>query len=81
MRIETVKGAHLLCGHILPIRRILRGQTWASADGSGREVEVCDVNIEKDIVEYMWWEGNQMRSHVKESFAFQCRYCLVIDKD
>lgn len=75
MRVETVNGRHLLCGHILPIDKIHRGQTWAPADGSNRTVTIESGG---EWVDYSWIENGEKKVHTKMSFAFQCRYCLVL---
>jgi hypothetical protein len=75
-RVEIVNGKRLLCGVILPVARIQVGQTWAAASGSNLTVEVTQV---KDgWVEYCWSERGETRHHFKDSFSFQCRYCLVL---
>jgi hypothetical protein len=80
MRVELVNGRYLLCGHILKRSQLAVGQTWAPASGADRTVKI--VGIENDWVRYEWTEGEQLRQHEKESFAFQCRYCLVLpDKE
>lgn len=79
MRIETINGRHLLCGHIIKTDSIIPGQIWAPADGSDREVKV--EAVKDGWVSYSWKEGEQLVTHKKMAFAFQCRYCLVIDKE
>lgn len=76
MRVETVNGRHLLCGHILKPSQIRHGQVWASAGGSDRTVTITAVRGE--WVEYTWLEGDVRKYHEKEAFAFQCRYCPVL---
>ena len=80
MRIEVINGRALLCGHILGKEFILPGQRWAPADGSDREVLVVDI-CPAGWVKYTWDENGVARTHSKESFAFQCRYCLVFDQE
>lgn len=77
MRVETVNGRHLLCGHILDVSQIHPGQKWAPADGSNREVVV--MYTDDDWVHYGWLADGKLVTHMKTSFAFQCRYCLVLD--
>lgn len=77
MRTEQVHGRWLLCGHILDAKHIKHGQTWASADGSNRTVRISAVR--GDWVGYTWEEPSGRKYHEKEAFAFQCRYCLVLD--
>ena len=77
MRVELVKGRYLLCGAILMESQIAEGQVWAAADGSDRTVLV--ESRRGDWVRYSWVEGGVKKEHEKYAFAFQCRYCLVLD--
>lgn len=77
-RVETLNKRHVLCGGIVPVTFLKRGQRWASADGSDREVEI--VNIIDGWVTYTWEvKDGVTESHEKLSFPFQCRYCLILD--
>lgn len=76
MRTELVNGRWLLCGCILPIEHIKHEQTWAAASGSEHTVQISAVR--DGWVCYSWREKGQVRYHEKDSFAFQCRYCLVL---
>ncbi len=76
MRVETIHGRHLLCGHFIRPDQIEPGQVWASADGSDRTVQVD--RVEGEWVYYSWHEHGRRMDHDKLSFAFQCRYCLVL---
>lgn len=77
MRIETVRGRHLLCGVILPAAQVKTGQVWAAADGSNRTVTIESGG---EWVDYSWLENGEKKLHTKTNFAFQCRYCLVLDE-
>ena len=79
MKIETKHSRHFLIQHLIRNDFILPGQLWCSADGSDREVQV--VEVKDDWVKYTWEENGEQRVHEKSCFAFQCRYCLVIDKE
>lgn len=76
MRVETVNGRKLVCGHIFKVNEIKAGQRWAPADGSDHEVKI--VSVDRDRVKYEWDEQGQRKTHEKSSFAFQCRYCKVL---
>ncbi len=76
MRIETVNGRKLVCGHIFKTEEIKKGQRWAPADGSNREVKI--VRVDGSWVKYEWEEKGQRKTHEKDSFAFQCRYCKIV---
>jgi hypothetical protein len=74
MRIETVNGRRLICGHIFPAYDVKVGQRWAPADGEDREVE-----IERVTEDYVYYRDNTgLRS--KDPFGFQCRYCKISDE-
>lgn len=77
-RVETVHGRHLLCGGVIPGEMVKHGQTWAPADSGNYTVKVAGVRGE--WVGYTWEEGGKHQYHEKLNFAFQCRYCLVLDK-
>jgi hypothetical protein len=76
MRVETVNGRHLLCGGIIPRDAVKVGQRWAPASGGNYEVEVVSAG---EWVRYTWTEAGGSKSHEKDNFSFQCRYCLVLD--
>lgn len=78
MRIETVNGRHLLCGGILKPSAVQVNQRWAAASGNDHVVTVEAADGE--LVTYSWIEHGAKRIHSKSNFAFQCRYCLVLDK-
>ncbi len=77
MRIETVNGRNLVCGHFFPASELASGQRWAPADGSNREVKI--VTVDGEWVEYEWQDNGERKTHQKLAFAFQCRYCKVVE--
>lgn len=76
MEYEKVNGRILLTGGMLPVDKILPGQKWAPADGGDYEVIV--TKVADGVVTY----HNDVYGidHEKDSFSFQCRYCLVIEQ-
>jgi hypothetical protein len=74
MRVELVNGRYLLCGAILPSEKVTVGQVWAPASGGNYTISV--TKREADRVTY---EGVSQPEHSKDAFAFQCRYCLVLE--
>lgn len=76
MRVEKVNDRYLLCGVILPDSWIKEGQKWAPADGGNYENTVLSVKNG-----WVTYAGDLQPEHTKDCFSFQCRYCLVIDKD
>lgn len=77
MRTEKINGRWLLCGCILPKDKIKPGQVWAQADGTDRIVRIAGVRT--GWVCYTWADGGPLQYSEKEAFAFQCRYCLVLE--
>lgn len=75
MRIETVRGRKLVCGHIYPKEELKVGQRWAQADGADRVVYIRA--IEDD--EILYGEYGNDTTYSKDWFNFQCRYCLVVE--
>lgn len=77
MQIEKHNGNYIVCGHIFSLLHIKPGQKW---QGSGNYTVVIDkVDPERDIVFYSWEEKGETKSHSKQSFAFQCKYFLIVD--
>ncbi len=70
MRIESHKGYNIVCGHIFPVEELSVGQKWMSSSGN----IVTITNIDGCWVDYSWETG----THCKDSFSFQCRYCLIV---
>lgn len=79
MRVEKVNEKFLLCGGIIPKERITKGQLWARADGSAGLVMIDEVI--GDDVKYKWLEKEEWKYHTKDSFSFQCRYCLLLNSE
>jgi len=83
-RIEHQHNNFILCGVILPCDEIKVGQKWQSSEG--HIVTVCNLNkhkLENELeyywVDYEWQEKSGPKKISKNSFAFQCDYCLIID--
>ena len=74
MRIETVNGRNLVCGHIFPANELEVGQVWAPADGSDRVVTI--TKIDGNIIYY---NDPRFGDFDKDAFSFQCRYGKVVD--
>ena len=84
MIIEKYRGRYIVCGYIYPGEAIKTGQLWQAS--SGNVVTVTKTtrygNESQDVsVEYEWYDYRlgQIVSHEKDSFAFQCRYCKVME--
>jgi hypothetical protein len=73
MRVERVAGRYLLCGGVIPAEDVQVGQTWAPAAGDNYTVTVVEAGTR------VTYEGEHQARHTKDNFAFQCRYCLVLE--
>lgn len=74
MRIETVNGRKLVCGHIFPANELEVGQVWAPADGTDRVVTITKIDGDS-----IYYNEPQFGDSYKDAFSFQCRYCKVVD--
>ena len=75
-RVEVHYGRAILCGVILADEDIKPGQVWQGS--SGATVTVHSVDHFAGMVTYGWVEQGEPRTHKKDVFSFQCRYCLVV---
>lgn len=77
MRIEEHYGNKIVCGHIFKSDEIKVGQRWQGSSGSVVTIE----SVEDDWVAYSWHVDGVKKVHDKLSFAFQCRYCLIVEDE
>ena len=75
MRIETVRGRKIVCGHIYKRDELKVGQRWAQADGADRVV-VIRVIEDDDI---LYGDHGNDTTYSKDWFNFQCRFCLIVE--
>lgn len=75
MRIETVNGKRIVCAHIYPEHEIQPGSLWIGAGCTVVKVE----NVKDGLVTYSWTNKTGKHMHIKSVFAFQCRYCLIVE--
>ena len=62
-------------------------KVWSTWKGSGNttvkvyEIEKlkCKDGSDWNEIHYCWCENGKIVTHSKDSFAFQCRYCLVLE--
>lgn len=79
------KGSYkILGGAIIKASDIKVGSSWKGSGGSTVKVHQVEKMKCKDgsdwyEVHYCWAENGKIQTHSKDSFAFQCRYCLVIE--
>jgi hypothetical protein len=76
MRIEVNRyGNMILCGYILPNNKISVGTRWQGSCGHIVTVE----SVDGEWIKYSWKKGDETIFHEKLIFAFQCRYCLIVE--
>ena len=82
----SVNGHTFIVGHIFPGQSIKEGTRWISSSNSIVTVDKVvsypasdHENKHSYIVHYSWEENGERKSHDKDSFSFQCRYCLIVD--
>lgn len=81
-RIEKQNEYNILCGYSIPFEMIKSGQHWISSCGA----KVCIHDTEHNLgrlskIEYEWIERGELVRHSKDKFNFQCRYCLILNKE
>lgn len=80
-RIVTENGIHFVAGGIIPAALVKVGQQWVGASGSIVTIEHVTFDNEADAwVRYSWVKNDVTHFHEKLNFAFQCRYCLVVNE-
>ena len=89
MRIEEWNGKKIVCEHIFPASEIKVGSVWTSGSLGG-----YTVTVEKVVARNWFYQGKMKTSYDvyyrendgekrlldKDSFVFQCRYCLVLEE-
>lgn len=78
-KIKEQNGRRILVQRILERKYIQPGQIWLSSTNS--EVTVSRTEwFDEDLWVYYRSEGQEgVRELDKDSFSFQCRYCLDVD--
>jgi hypothetical protein len=82
---EIIDGRKAVVRHFFEPHEIQVGSRWARADGSKGFVTVEGFKYYGSTNPYDWnvvysWELNGEKfTHEKEVFAFQCRYCLIVE--
>ena len=81
---ENINGHTAVVRHFFKPHEIKVGSRWCRADGSKGFVVVEGINQYGSIdpwyeVVYSWELNGEKFTHEKETFAFQCRYCLIVE--
>ena len=74
MRVEVDRGGRrIVCGHIYPASEIKVGSQWVSSGSNLVTVTKVDGNE-------IYYDQRHGLPHHKDSFSFQCRYCLILEE-
>jgi hypothetical protein len=81
---EDINGHTAVVRHFFKAHEIKVGSRWCAASGSNHIVIVEGINQYGSIdpwyeVVYSWEENGMKKTHDKDVFAFQCRYCLILE--
>lgn len=79
---ETRNGHKFIVGHFFKAHEIEVGSRWIGASGGIVTVEGINAYGSTDPlfeVVYSWEENEEKKTHDKDVFSFQCRYCLIVD--
>jgi len=76
MIIIAAHGRNIVYDHIYPASEIVAGSVWQGPTGSLVTVDGVD---DRGWVYYRCKESGALRLHEKGCFAFQRRYCLVVE--
>ena len=83
---EIINGHKAVVRHFFKPHEIKVGSRWCAASGSNHIVTVEGINQYGSTdpwheVVYSWEENGVKKTHDKDQFAFQCRYCLIIEEN
>jgi hypothetical protein len=81
---ETINGHRAVVRHFFKPHEIQIGSRWCAASGSNHIVTIEDIIHYGSTdpwykVVYSWGENGVKKTHEKDQFSFQCRYCLIIE--
>lgn len=77
---RTLNGHMLVVEHFFKHDEIPVGSRWISSSGNIVTVEGLNAYGSLDSyyeVVYSWEENGEKKTHEKDVFSFQCRYCLI----
>jgi len=86
METEIINGHKAVVRHFFKPKEIKPNSRWIGVSGGIVTVEQVKCYPASDHedehwyeVYYSWEENGEKRTHHKESFAFQCRYFLILE--
>lgn len=77
MEIVDFRGVRIVTQHIFPASELEVGSRWISSSGAVVTLVHVEPHEEFPDVTYVTANG---ASHTKDSWAFQVRYCLILEK-
>lgn len=88
MEYKLINGHTAVTQHIFKGSEIEPGSLWIGSGSTTVKVEYvveCKSKEEDSKplfdVFYSWYENGVKKTHSKDSFSFQCRYCLIVNQD
>lgn len=81
METEIQNGHTIVVRHFFKPDEIEVGSRWMGSSGGIVTVEGLNQYGSTDPwteVVYSWMENGEKRTHEKDCFSFQCRYCLIV---
>jgi hypothetical protein len=80
---EIIDGRKAIVRHIFKAHEIQVGSRWIGVSGVIVTVEGINsygsTNPWYEVV-YSWEENGEKKTHDKDVFSFQCRYCLIVEE-
>jgi hypothetical protein len=84
---EIINGYKAVVRHIFKPKEIKVGSRWVAADGGGlvtvEEIKMYPASDHEEnhwyMIYYSWYENGEKKTHHKDHFSFQCRYCFIIE--
>jgi hypothetical protein len=87
---EIINGHKAIVHHIFKPHQIQPNSRWCAASGSNHIVTVEKVvsypasDHEENhwyVVHYFWEENGVKKTHNKDTFSFQVRYCKIVEDE
>jgi hypothetical protein len=83
---EIINGHTAIVRYIFPREELQVGSRWIGASGGIVTIEEIKIYPASDHetkhwyeIYYSWEEGGEKKTHHKDYFSFQCRYCLILE--
>jgi hypothetical protein len=79
---ELIDGRKAIVRHFFKAHEIQVGSRWIGSSGGIVTIEGFNTYGSTDPwieVVYSWEKDGEKFTHEKDAFAFQCRYCLIVE--